>query len=152
MLGCKGPSRLWRGVLDRSLGHSLAHCIVEKGEQRLTLFFCTTCGAYSSARCHMLGKECTQRRLAGGATTLRRIVSGVYPHYRQSSTVGESSRRGVAFFCYASQRPPPRDVSLPGSSAGLIETPGMAALQARIQAREASAAARSAAAASRDAI
>eukprot|EP00959_Pyramimonas_sp_CCMP1952_P469847 9495665-Pyramimonas_sp.AAC.1 len=74
MLGCKGPNRLWRGILDRSLGHSLAHCIVEKREQRLTVFFCTTCGACSSARCHMLGKECLLRKLAGAPTTLLRRV------------------------------------------------------------------------------
>eukprot|EP00959_Pyramimonas_sp_CCMP1952_P252311 5271785-Pyramimonas_sp.AAC.1 len=70
----------------------------------------------------MLGKECLQRRLAGGTTVLRSISAGLYLHYRDNSTVSESSRRGMAFFGYESQRPPPPDVSLPPSPSGLIET------------------------------
>eukprot|EP00959_Pyramimonas_sp_CCMP1952_P108352 2265498-Pyramimonas_sp.AAC.1 len=67
------------------------------------------CGAHSSARCHTFGKECLQRRLAGGTAVLRRVFAGLYPHYRDNGTASESSRRGAAFFCYESQRPPPPD-------------------------------------------
>eukprot|EP00959_Pyramimonas_sp_CCMP1952_P391150 8197230-Pyramimonas_sp.AAC.1 len=64
-------SSTWRKTLDVSLGHTLAHCRVLKGDAEKTLFFCIVCGAYTASRCHKLGQECSQRRLGGVPTILR---------------------------------------------------------------------------------
>eukprot|EP00959_Pyramimonas_sp_CCMP1952_P406108 8510974-Pyramimonas_sp.AAC.1 len=65
MLGCNGMPRTWNNTLDLSLGHSLAHCTVIQGTDERFLFFCTVCGAYTSRRCRLLGRECQQHKLAG---------------------------------------------------------------------------------------
>ena len=150
MLGCKGRSKTWRGVLDFTKGHTLAECVVSKDDVDRTLVVCTVCGAYTSARCRLLGKDCIRKPLSGARTTLRRIFSGLCPQYRDTSTVSSSSRRGAATLCQAASQVP-REVGRVPPSSGLVQTPGMEALQARIRAREEAAAARSAATASRDA-
>ena len=72
--------------------------------------------------------------------TLSRIKAGLYPHYSaEDSRVGSSSRRGVNYLCYAATLPPPPE-SAPVASGvgleGLVQTPGMQAILARIQARD----------------
>eukprot|EP00959_Pyramimonas_sp_CCMP1952_P396105 8299388-Pyramimonas_sp.AAC.1 len=44
LLGCKGPSKTWLGVLDFSKGHSLAQIVVSRRDKDLSLFCFTTCG------------------------------------------------------------------------------------------------------------
>ena len=127
--------------LDLSLGHTLAHCRVQKGEEEKLLFFCIVCGAYASRRCHLLGKECQQHQLSGAPTTLRRIYDGLYPHYRKrQSSLTTTSRRGVANLAYAAALPPPAELAVqqPTRSA-LPQNPRMEALLLRVQAREAAA-------------
>eukprot|EP00959_Pyramimonas_sp_CCMP1952_P179097 3744091-Pyramimonas_sp.AAC.1 len=79
-----------------SLGHTLAHCTVVRGTEQKVLFFCTVCGAYSTRRCRLSGRECQQRKLAGGATSLRRIYDGLFPQANVQAEVSTTSRRGVA--------------------------------------------------------
>ena len=141
MLGCPGPSRTWKGVLDFSKGHTLAHTRVTRGEVETTFFFCTTCGAYTERRCFLLGQDCPQRKIAGAPTTLRRIFEGKHPHYSyEGAHLGSVSRHGVDYLQYAATLPPPPEVRPPprGLSA-LPQTSGMRALLARLQAREAAA-------------
>eukprot|EP00959_Pyramimonas_sp_CCMP1952_P208296 4357292-Pyramimonas_sp.AAC.1 len=125
MLGRKGMSSTWRKTLDVPPGHTLAYCRVLKGDVENMLFVCTVCGAYASSRCHKLGQECGQRRLRGATTTLRRVYDGLYPHYRDSSRLSSSARRGSAYLCFAARQPPPPEVGASGAIvAGFISTPG----------------------------
>ena len=105
------------------------------------MYFCATCGAYTAKRCFLLGRDCPMRKIVGGPTTLRRIYEGNHLHYRdEAARLSVSSRRGAACMQYAASLPPPPEVRQPQRGLeSLPQTPGMLALVARIQAREAAA-------------
>eukprot|EP00959_Pyramimonas_sp_CCMP1952_P060397 1261802-Pyramimonas_sp.AAC.1 len=63
-------------------------------------------------------------------------MSGLHPHFRnEEDRVSSTSRRGANYICYAATTPPPTEVSRPAfGMEGLVQTPGMLAVLARIQA------------------
>lgn len=165
---CKGLPPLLHGLASRDfLGHAVqAVDLVVGGEDKL-LYYCARCGAWAERRCLNLAKQCPgcAVRGTGGHDALRRLAKGMHPtasaHHKQVGHAhGELLRRASAAAAVPpaagdeanmpraalgqgspEQRPAPaRSSHAPPTAAQGV----MAALRARIIAKEAGARAQAA--------